>query len=55
MTRTHGHGTNGQPTTRPGAEWWARRPLRGTPKGSARWFKKHLHRIERRHQKWSNQ
>jgi hypothetical protein len=51
MSRTRGHGTAGQPTTGPGAEWWGRRPLAGTPKGSkrhARWFKRRLHKLERR-------
>lgn len=51
MTRTHGHGTHGQPITRPGAEWWGKRPKTYTVKGSKRfagWFKRQLHKSERR-------
>lgn len=51
MTRTIGHGTNGQPVTQPGAEWWGKRPMTFTVKGSkrwARWYKRRLHKAEHR-------
>ena len=38
----------------PGNEWWGKRPFAGTPKGSkrnARWYKRRLHKKERREAK----
>ena len=49
MSRTEGHGTNGQPTTRYG-EWWSRRPFWGVTIDSTEtwWFKRRTHKAERR-------
>ena len=49
VTRTHGHGTNGTPTTRHG-DWWGKRPggLRVTiGQKDTKWWKRRQHKIER--------
>lgn len=51
MSKTLGHGTAGQPSTCPSAEWWGNRPMAYTPKGSKRWagwYKRQLSKAERR-------
>lgn len=49
MSRTQGHGTNGQPVTAPGRDWWGKRPLNGHPVGKRNSFwKRVVHKIERR-------